>query len=69
MGPINLMIEKVEKDGKTTLCNPTFEMKSHVRSSNNDHLQEAIVNNKKLAKQFLGNDDLDYYQLKMVIYG
>lgn len=69
MGPIYLRIEKAEKDGKAFWSEPIFEMKSHVRSSNNDHLQDAIVNNKRMAKEYLGNDDLDYYQLKMVIYG
>ncbi|XQP55580.1 MAG: M20/M25/M40 family metallo-hydrolase [Mycoplasmoidaceae bacterium] len=69
VGPINLLCKKHEENGKTLWDQPTFDMRAHTRSCNNEHLVSTVEQNKKLAKDIFGSDDLDYYQLKNVLYG
>ncbi len=69
MGPIYLKHDESEKDGKLVWDNPSFMMKAHFRSCNNEEIEKSVERNKALAKECLGNDDLDYFQLKMIMYG
>lgn len=69
MGPIYLRLDKEEKDGKTIWHSPSFEFQVLCRSCNNEHLVKIVDDNKKLAKDCLGSDDLDYYQLCNLFYG
>ncbi|XQP55283.1 MAG: M20/M25/M40 family metallo-hydrolase [Mycoplasmoidaceae bacterium] len=70
LGPVYLTIDKHESpDGKPVWDCPSFAMRSHIRSCNNDHLLKAVEDNKALAKECLGSDDLDFYQLKNILYG
>lgn len=69
IGPIWLSLDKHEVNGKLVYDCPSFAMRSHIRSCNNDHLLKAVDDNKALAKSILGSDDLDYYQLKNILYG
>ncbi|MCQ3908853.1 MAG: hypothetical protein MJ200_04985 [Mycoplasmoidaceae bacterium] len=64
-----MSLDKHEVNGKLVYDCPSFAMRSHIRSCNNDHLLKAVDDNKALAKSILGSDDLDYYQLKNILYG
>lgn len=69
MGPIYLTYEKGKEGGKNVWYKPTFMMKAHFRSCNNEALDKSVENNRGLAKKYFGNDDLDYFQRVMIMYG
>ncbi|MBQ0045457.1 MAG: M20/M25/M40 family metallo-hydrolase [Mycoplasma sp.] len=69
LGPINMSCKKKQENGKDVWCEPSFELQAGFRSCNNEHVNQIATNNKQLAKEILGNDDLDYYRLKNLFYG
>lgn len=69
VGPISLTLKKHDENGTMVWDNPFFHMRAHTRSCNNEHLIKTVEDNKKLAKDIFGSDDLDYYQLKNILYG
>lgn len=69
MGPIFLTMKKEKQGEREVWSNPSFVMKAHFRSCDNTKLEESIENNKKLAKDILGDDGLDYFQMIMLMYG
>lgn len=69
IGPVYLTCKKKQENGKDVWCDPSFELQAAFRSCNNEHINQIAANNKKLAKEILGYDDLDYYRLKNIFYG
>lgn len=69
LGPIYLTYEVKKEGDKTIWHRPTFMMKSHFRSCNNKLIDDRAATNKTIAKECFGFDDLDYFQIKMIMYG
>ncbi|MCQ2956893.1 MAG: hypothetical protein MJ233_03520 [Mycoplasmoidaceae bacterium] len=46
-----------------------MELQVLCRSCNNEHIQQIIEESRKMAKQYLGGDDLDHYQMRNMYYG
>lgn len=69
IGPVVLELHKREENGKKIWDCPAFYLRAHIRSCNNEHLLQAVEDNRALSKKVFGYDDLDYFQLKNILYG
>ncbi len=69
MGPIYIRYDNTKEGGKDVWCNPSMELQVLCRSCNNEHIQKIIEESRKMAKTYLGSDDLDHYQMRNMYYG